>query len=99
MINYRYNNLLSISEISKLIDSKDYIVVKNVSVHGYKEAKIIELDDRFDKINIRFKKQKYALLLDGKVHQNCFKTLRDVEEDIFYINNFKYTLYINKKKI
>lgn len=86
MINYRYNNLLSISEISKLIDSKDYNVVKKVFIHGYKEAKIIKLDNRFEKINIRFRKQKYALLLDGKVYQNCFKKLMDVEEDVIFLN-------------
>lgn len=88
MVDYRYNNLLSISEISKLIDSKDYIIVENVSVHGYKEAKIIKLYDRFEKINIRFKKQKYALLLDGNnIHQSCFKKLRYVEEDVIFLNN------------
>lgn len=86
MVDYRYNNLLSISEISKLIDSKDYIIVENVSVHGYKEAQIIRLNDSFDKINIRFKKQKYALLLDDNIYQNSFKKLREVEEDVIFLN-------------
>lgn len=63
MINYRYNNLLSISEISKLIDSKDYNVVKKVFIHGYKEAKIIKLDNRFEKNKHSFQETKICFVV------------------------------------